>query len=59
MLQKKFHVGTEIGYYIARRKFNATMVLYFAQQNSIPNQNWAVGSPWNPSYMPITGISEL
>ena len=54
------NLGNELGYYIARRKFNASMIVYFAQQSSLPSQNWAVGSPWHPAYMPlsIAGISD-
>ena len=46
---------SEAGYYLARRKFNATLISYFAQQNSFTFQDWAIGQPHNPAYVPVMG----
>lgn len=47
----------EPGYYVARRIFNSSLVLYFAQQGSILNQDWALGIPHNPAILPSIGMS--
>ena len=46
--------GNEPTYYVAK-KLNSTLALYFTQQVSILNQDWAMGQPHNPAIQPLLG----
>ena len=48
--------GNEPGYYVAQR-FNSSLVLYFAQQMSLLNQDYAMGQPHNPAIIPCFGMT--
>ena len=44
-------LGNEAGYYLAQQK-NASLVLFLTVPYTSPEYSWAVGEPFNPSYMP-------
>ena len=48
--------GNEPGYYVAQR-FNSSLVLYFAQQMALLNQDYAMGQPHNPAIIPCFGMT--
>ena len=44
-------LGNEAGYYLAQKK-NASLALMLTVPYTMPELSWAIGDPYNPSFMP-------